>query len=144
MDSLLLWIPTSQFAFLTLDPHNLGGAKPSPHPTKMGNWLRSGQAKVAFQLTTLIGLGILGDSRQVHKNQGQIHAGTLEGKALSFYQTLDFIYLFIFVSARQLSQVAASGGYSSLWCAGFPMLWLLLLRSMGSRHAGFSSCGAQA
>ena len=40
-----------------------------------------------------------------------------------------------------LSLVVASGGYSSLWCAGFSLGWLLLLRSTGSRHAGFSSCG---
>ena len=63
-----------------------------------------------------------------------------------------FIYLFIFyfwlhwvlVAACRLSLVAVSGGYSSLWCVGFSLWWLLLLRSMGSRHAGFSSCGTRA
>ena len=64
-----------------------------------------------------------------------------------------FIYLFlaalglchwVFVAARGLSLVAASRGYSSLWCAGFSLWWLLLLRSTGSRHAGFSSCGTWA
>ena len=51
-----------------------------------------------------------------------------------------FIYLFIyfwlrwvFVAARGLSLVAVSGGYSSLWCVGFSLRWLLLLRNMGSR-----------
>ena len=34
-------------------------------------------------------------------------------------------------------------GYSSLWCTGFSLQWLLLLRSTGSRQAGFSSCGMQ-
>ena len=54
-----------------------------------------------------------------------------------------FIYLFIywlcwvFVAARGLSLVVVSGGYSS-------SRWLLLLRSMDSRRAGFSSCGTQA
>ena len=62
-----------------------------------------------------------------------------------------------------LSLVAASGGYSSLQCAGFSLRWLLLLWSTGSRRAGsvvvarglsncglwalerrLSSCGAQA
>ena len=43
-----------------------------------------------------------------------------------------------------LSLVAVSGGYSLLWCAGFSLRWLLLLRSMGSRRAGFSSCGSWA
>ena len=61
-----------------------------------------------------------------------------------------FIYLFIFwlrwvfIAACRLSLVAASGGYSSLWCAGFSLQWLLLLRSTGSRRAGFSSCGTWA
>ena len=37
-----------------------------------------------------------------------------------------------------------SRGYTWLRCAGFSLRWLLLLRSMGSRRAGFSSCGTQA
>ena len=52
-----------------------------------------------------------------------------------------FIY-FIFGCVG--SSVAASGGYSSLRCAGFSLRWLLLLWSMGSRYAGFSSCGTWA
>ena len=60
-----------------------------------------------------------------------------------------FIYLFIFGCVgssllRGLSLVVASGGYSSLRCAGFSLRWLLLLWSMGSRHVGLSSCGTQA
>ena len=50
----------------------------------------------------------------------------------------------VFIAAHGLSLVVASGGYSSLQCAGFSLWWLLLSRSTGSRHAGFSSCGAQA
>ena len=66
-----------------------------------------------------------------------------------FYKFYFIIYLFfwlhwVFVAAHGLSLVAVSGGYSSLPCAGFSLRWLLLLRSMGSRHAGFSSCGMQA
>ena len=58
-----------------------------------------------------------------------------------------FIYFWlcwVFIAARGLSLVMASRGYSLLWCSGFSLRWLLLLRSMGSRHAGFSSCGSQA
>ena len=59
-----------------------------------------------------------------------------------------FIYLFwlcwVFIAARGLSLVAASGGHSSLWCSGFSLWWPPLLRSTGSRCAGFSSCGPQA
>ena len=58
-----------------------------------------------------------------------------------------FIYFWlrwVFVAVRRLSVLAASGGYSSLQCAGFSLRWLLLLRSTGSRSAGFSSCGTRA
>ena len=50
-----------------------------------------------------------------------------------------FIYFWlrwVFVSVRGLSLVAASGGHSSLWCAGFSLSRPLLLRSTGSRCAG--------
>ena len=55
-----------------------------------------------------------------------------------------FIYFWlcwVFVAVCRLSLVAASGGYSLLWCTGFSLRWLLLWQSMGSRRAGFSSCG---
>ena len=65
-----------------------------------------------------------------------------------FYSFLK-IYLFfwlrwVFVAAHGLSLVLVSGGYSSLQCAGFSLQWLLLLRSIGSRSTGFSSCGTRA
>ena len=53
-----------------------------------------------------------------------------------FFQFIYFIYFWlrwIFVVAHGLSLVAVSGGYSSLWCAGFSLRWLLLLQSTGSR-----------
>ena len=40
-----------------------------------------------------------------------------------------FIYLWlcwVFVAVRGLSLVAASRGYSSLYCAGFSLWWLLI------------------
>ena len=60
---------------------------------------------------------------------------------------LKFIYLWlrwVFVAVHVLSLVAVSGSYSLLWCVCFSLRWLLLLWSMGSRHAGFSSCDPQA
>ena len=55
------------------------------------------------------------------------------------------------VAARGLSLVGASRGYSSLWCAGFSLQWLLLLQSTDSRCAAslvmarrLSSCGSRA
>ena len=50
----------------------------------------------------------------------------------------------VFVAARGLSLVVASGGYSSLQCMGFSLRWLLLLCSTGSRCVGISSCGSWA
>ena len=58
-----------------------------------------------------------------------------------------FIYFWlhcVFVAAHGLSLVAVSGGHSLLLRVGFSLQWLLLLRSMGSRRAGFSSCGSRA
>ena len=69
---------------------------------------------------------------------------------LYIYINLFIIYLFIFgcVGSSLLRTgfllVAASRGYSSLWCTGFSLQWLLLLQSTGSRRAGFSSCGSWA
>ena len=48
----------------------------------------------------------------------------------------------VFVAACRLSLVSASRGYCSLRCVGFSSRWLLLLPSLGSRCAGFSSCGS--
>ena len=51
---------------------------------------------------------------------------------------------FSILLGRQGKQEKKKGSYSSLRCVGFSLWWLLLLRSMGSRHAGFSSCGSRA
>ena len=67
---------------------------------------------------------------------------------VSFFKWLYlFIYFWlhwVFVAACGLSIVAASGGYSSLRCAGFSLRWLLLLWSTGSRRMDFGSCGTWA
>ena len=64
---------------------------------------------------------------------------------LIFYFIFIYVWLhWVFVAVHGLSLIVASGGYSSLRCAGFSLRWLLLLRSTGSRHAGFSSCGSWA
>ena len=61
-----------------------------------------------------------------------------------FFFLYKFIYLFMAVLGLHCCMRAFSScgewGYSSLRCAGFSLRWLLLLRSTGSRHAGFSSC----
>ena len=46
----------------------------------------------------------------------------------------------VFVATHGVSLVAESEGHSLLWHAGFLLRRLLMLRSTGSRHAGFSSC----
>ena len=80
-------------------------------------------------------------------NSKETSEGESQYSFICFYQKV-LIYLFIyfwlhwvFVAARGLSLVAASRGYSSLWCSGFSLQWLLLLQSTGSRCTGFSSCG---
>ena len=56
-----------------------------------------------------------------------------------------FIYLFIYLFMAALGlRCCAHGGHSLLWCVGFSLRWLLLLRSTGSRHTGFSNCGSRA
>ena len=61
-----------------------------------------------------------------------------------FKKFIYFCLSWVFVAARRLSLVVVSRGYSSLWCTGFSLRWLLLLWTMGSRRAGFSSCDTQA
>ena len=58
--------------------------------------------------------------------------------AFFFFKDLfiDWLLCWVFVSARELSLVAASGGHSSLRCAGLSLSRPLLLRSTGSRRAG--------
>ena len=66
---------------------------------------------------------------------------------LLFFLIYKFIYFWlhcIIVAVCGLSLVVASRSYSSLRCVCFSLWWLLLLRSMGSRHTGFSSCGTRA
>ena len=68
----------------------------------------------------------------------------MEFTSLKFFFFLIFtLYFFIyfwlrwvFVSVRGLSLFAASEGHSSSRCTGLSLLWLLLLRSTGSKRAG--------
>ena len=63
---------------------------------------------------------------------------------LFFKKVIYFWLHWVFVAACGLSLVAESWGYSSLWCVGFSLWWLLLLWSTGSRCTGFSSYGKRA
>ena len=55
---------------------------------------------------------------------------------LNIYLFIYFCLCWVFVSARGLSLVPASGGHSSSRCAGLSLSRPLLLRSTGSRRAG--------
>ena len=59
---------------------------------------------------------------------------------------LMFIYLGLrwVLAAARVPLVGASGGCSLLAVRSFSLLWLLLLRSAGSRSVGFRSCGTWA
>ena len=52
------------------------------------------------------------------------------------YLIIYFWLCWVFVSVRGLSQVVASGGYSSSRWAGLSLSWPLLLRSTSSRRVG--------
>ena len=58
-----------------------------------------------------------------------------------------FIYVFwlcwVFIAARRLSLVVASGGYSMLRCVGFSLRWLLCCRAraLGARASGVVAHG---
>ena len=62
--------------------------------------------------------------------------------AICFFLYIYICFIYLFLAAlvlrccTQLSLVVASGGHSSVWCAGFSLRWLPLLRSMGFRCAG--------
>ena len=73
---------------------------------------------------------------------------------ISFFSFV-FFFLFGCIGSSLLSagflQLRRVGGYSSLWCVGFSLRWLLLLWSMGCRCTasvavarGLSSCGSWA
>ena len=80
------------------------------------------------------------DSRVMcNSEHGQIHRLNT-----FFYSFIYFWLRWVFIAVPRLSLLAASGGYSLLWSAGFSLRWLILLQSMGSRRAGFSSCGSWA
>ena len=67
-----------------------------------------------------------------------------------FYFFINLFYLFsfwlhwVFIAVHGLSLVAVSRGYSPLQYTGFSLRRLLLLWSIGSTCAGFSSCGSRA
>ena len=51
----------------------------------------------------------------------------------------------VFIDAHRLSFVAASGGYSSFWCTGFSLQWLLLFqaRAGGTQTSGADCAGSR-
>ena len=56
---------------------------------------------------------------------------------------VSFWLRWVFVAARRLSLLVASGGYSSLRCVGFSLQWLFLLQITGSsvRASVVAACG---
>ena len=76
-----------------------------------------------------------GSPRIGSESQPLDHLGSPESTLKKIFFNLIYFWVrWVFIAAGGLSLVAASRGCSSLQ-------WLLLLRSTGSRHVGFSSCG---
>ena len=58
----------------------------------------------------------------------------------NFFKKITYSFIFGYTGSSLLSRlslVVNSSEYSSLWCVGFSLQWLLLLWSTGSRHMGF-------
>ena len=97
----------------------------------------------------------LGNAKEVKRSRKRnltFYPGTFPCY-LNFYKEHVFLcdfFFFLFFGCvgssllHRLSLVVLSRGYSSLWCMGHSLQWLLLLRSTGSRRPGFSSCGSRA
>ena len=85
----------------------------------------------------------------LNQNYNEVYYLTAVRMAVIFFNKLFYFILFFgYIGSSLLhasfSLVAVSRGYSSLRCVGFSLQWLLLLRSTGFRHVGFSSCGMRA
>ena len=73
------------------------------------------------------------------------YVNTTTSLSILFCFLICFWLCWVFVAACGLSVVVVSRGYFSLLqCVGFSLRWLFLLRSMGSRGAGLSSCSTWA
>ena len=122
---------------------------PSPAPPSQGHLSKTSFPYFLYQTSKQFFKGLL----TMQKKKNHTHTCSLiycwfwQAYVAFFFLINLFIYFWlrwVFVAAHGLSLVAASGGYSSLRCAGFSLWWLLLLWSTGSGCAGFSSCGSRA
>ena len=63
---------------------------------------------------------------------------------ICFFKKIIYVWLhWLFIALFGLSLIVASRVYS-LWCTGFPLQWLLLLWSTGSRLVGFNGWSTRA
>ena len=63
---------------------------------------------------------------------------------ICFFKKIIYVWLhWLFIALLGLSLIVASRVYS-LWCTGFPLQWLLLLWSTGSRLVGFNGWSTRA
>ena len=95
--------------------------------------------------------------------QGWVDRTEVKGVIAKGYESLSFSFFFlinlfvlfiyfwlrwVFVATCRLSQVAASRGYSSLWCTGFLLQWLLVaehgLQAHGLQQLWLAGSRAQA
>ena len=109
----------------------------SPH--KHGDIYRKDLCRAPQKLVALL-LSPLSDYIYPTRHNSELDVFFFLNKFI--YLFIYFCLLWVFIAARGLSLVVASGDYSSLRCAGFSLQWLLLLRSTGARRTGCSSCGS--
>ena len=110
----------------------------APGPGQRRGWVAGGRWACAHSpgLSLLKGQqqrqGIL--SRQPASCAGPRGAHLVAAPALFlFFKLFYFIYFWLHWVLVAALGLLASGGYSSLRCAGFSLRWLLLLRSTGTR-----------
>ena len=100
----------------------------------------------------IVGLQVAFEARRLQNCPPMASYWGEQSHILSFFFLINLFYFIYFIFGcigssllrMGFSLVLASGSYSSLWCVGFSLQWLLLLQSTGSRRAGFSSYGSQA
>ena len=71
--------------------------------------------------------------REQQKKRKQESWDTLKAGPLAPVSQVVFCLLWVSVAVCRLSLVAASRGYSFLWCLGFSLCWLLRFHSTASR-----------
>ena len=87
---------------------------------------------VWFRVSTAEG-GVCQQHGPTLQDVASLPGHTLSVSHVHLLTTLFLPLCWVFIAAPGLSLIAVDRDYSSLWCSGFSLWWLLLLQSTGSR-----------